>query len=258
MASLSTYLRQTPATAASSAAGPSSITPALGVASQAGDTLLLAVVNTNTGGTITTPAGWTAIQSNVGPTGLDVGLFLLPGIQNPGITSVVVALGGTLGGAVAALFDFVGAAPIGLDATATQSATSNSYANLALAATAQYTQLLFYVCGFAAATLTPSNSADWSGAVGTAVSTTGAPNAQIACFFQITPDDPVPTIGGGLSASVVNQQDIARFNIPGSQVDTVGPGGATFVGTNNNPAGSLQVPQPIAPGNFFSGTTGSF
>jgi len=255
---LSTLLRQAPATAASSAAGPSSIAPSLGAASQPGDTLLLAVVNTNASGTITTPAGWTAIQSNIGPTGLDVGLFLLPGALNSGIQSVTVTLGGTTGGAVAALFNFIGASPITLDTSAIQSATSNSYANLALAATSQYGELLFYVCGFAAATLTPSNSADWSGAIGTAVSTSGAPNAQIACFWQVTPKGITPTIGGGLSASVLNQQAIARFFIPGSNVSPAGPGEATFIGAGGNPAGSLQVPQPQAPGNFFSGTTGSF
>jgi|SRR5215469_2929178 len=262
-------LAQAPGTAASAAASPTSIAPSLTNPSKAGNSLLLVVVATGTP-TITTPAGWTAIQNNVAPAGLAVGLFTLQGLQNNGLQSVTVTITATAGGAVAVLIEFNGTPTLTLDVSGTQSATSNSYGNIALAATSQINELLFYVCGFAAATLTPSNSADFSGAIGTAVSTNGTPNAQVACFFENTQKGVTPTIGGSLSASVVNQQDIARFSIAGSVVPTIGVNGASFVGQSLNPPGIAAgatatqpivvgtAPQPIGQGNFFSGTTGSF
>jgi hypothetical protein len=243
-------------TTGSSAASPSNLTVNLGSPSQAGNSLLLAVAVTGATPSITPLAGWTVVQNNVAPAGLAVGLFLLPGVLNTGINGVIVTVGGTGGGAVAALFEMNGAAPVTQDATATQNGTGTSYGNLALAATSQFNELLFYVVGFAAATLTPSNSADWSAVQGAVVSTNGTPNAQIACFFQNTPRGVTPTIGGSLSASVVNQENIARFSIPGSDIAVNGPGGSVFVGNVGTPAGALQVPQPQGIGNFFSGSIG--
>lgn len=241
------------ATAASAAASPTSITPSLPNPSGAGNSLILAVVATGTP-TITPPTGWTVIQNNVAPAGLAVALFILPGALNTGIQSVAVTLTATLGGAVAALFE-TNATTLSLDTSGTQNGTGTSYGNIGLSGTAQFQQLLFYVCGFAAATLTPSNTTVWSGAVGTAVSTNGTPNAQIACFFQVTANIRSSTIGGSFSASVVNQEDIARFFIPGSDAATNNPTGV-YVGAGGNPAGSLQVPQQQGIGNFYSGSTG--
>ena len=245
-------------TAASSAASPTSIAPSFANPSKAGNPLLLIVVATGTP-TITPPpasGGWQVIQNNVAPAGLAVGVFFLPGSFNVGQQNQTVTIVATAGGAVAVIMEW----PIpsmAVDNSATQNATSTSYANLTIPGTAQLNEILFYVCGFAAATLTPSNGADWNAATGTAVSTNGTPNAQVACFISVVTTAPSNAIGGSLSASVVNQQDAVRFFAPG--VDTFIRGAqGVFVGQSLNPAGSLQTPQPIAPGNFYSGTVGSF
>lgn len=243
------------ATAASSAASPTSIAPSLPAASSAGNPLLLVVVVTGTTA-ITAPAGWTTIQNNAAPSGLQVGVFFLPGTLNTGLQSQSVTITATLGGAVAVLFEWP-VPTMAVDASATQNATSTSYGNLVIAGTAQLGEILFYVCGFSATTLTPSNGADWNAATGTAVSTNGTPNAQVACFISVVTTAQAATIGGTLGASLINQQDAVRFFAPG--VDTITKGAqGSFVGQSLCPAGSLQVPQPIAAGNFNSGTVGSF
>jgi hypothetical protein len=221
--------------------------------------LLLAVVVTGTTPSITTPAGWTAIQNNVAPTGLACGLFLLNGPGNVGITGVTVTVGGSGGGAVAALFNFIGASPATVDASGTQNGTGTSYSNFTVGVALPAGELLFYMVGFAAATLTPSNNAAWSGVLGAVVSTNGTPNAQLGCFIVFNSGQvPFPSLGGSLSASVVNQENQVHLGVPGTFTPVIGPGGATFVGQSLNPAGPLEVPQPIGTGSFYSGTSGSF
>lgn len=243
------------AVAASAAASPTSIQPFLPVPSAAGNPLLLVVVATGTP-TITAPAGWQVVQNNVAPAGLAVAVFFLPGTLNTGLSNQSVTITATLGGAVAVLMEWP-VPSMAVDASATQNATAASYGNLAIPGTAQLNEILFYCAGFAAATLTPSNGADWNPATGTGVSTNGTPNAQVACFISVVTSAQAAAIGGSLSASVVNQEVAVRFFAPGVDTLTRGAQG-NFVGQSLNPAGSLQTPQPIAAGNFYSGTVGSF
>lgn len=209
-------------TAASAAASPASISPALAAASTPGNCLILVVCVTGTAVSITTPAGWTLIQTATIAATLSVAMFVLPNNVG-GITSVAVTVTATGGGAAAAIFEFTGQGPTAtVESSANTTATSNSYANPGLSPLVPAAnELMFYAIGLAAATVTPANSSEWSSVVGAAVSTSGTPNAQIACFWG-NPYDPgigvvlaPPTfnsvIGGSLSASVAHGQVGARF-----------------------------------------------
>lgn len=193
-------------TAASSVASPVSVTPTLGVASTKGNLLLLSVCVTGTTPSITTPAGWTLIQTNA-PSGLVTSLFALS--NNPGgITSVVVTVGGTGGGAVAAIFEFSGMGMVqSIEALTFTTGTSNTYTGVAAAQLPSFpnflNELIFYTIGFAATSLTPANSGEWSAVVGGIASTNGVPNAQIASFWGIQGVESLPVIGGSLGASVI-------------------------------------------------------
>lgn len=206
------------ATAASSAASPTSITPTLAAASTAGNLLIIAVAVTGTSPTITTPTNWASLGAN-SQAGLAFVLYRYE--NNPGgITSVVITVGGTGGGAVAAIFEFQGMTPYKFDTNATQaSAGSTSYANKALAVTTRYNDLLFYATAFAAATLTPSNTNEWSPVIA-AISTNGTPNAQLGCFWGLSVLNSTETMSGTFNASVVNAQTIARYIVAGSQQET--------------------------------------
>lgn len=242
--------------AASNAASPTSIAPSLTNPSKAGNPLLLIVVATGTP-TITPPTNWQVVQNNVAPAGLALGVFFLPGtLNNTGLQSQSVTIVATAGGAVAVLMEWP-VPSMSVDNSATQNGTGTSYGNLTVPGVAQVGEILFYVCAFAATTLTPSNGADWNGVTGTAVSTNGTPNAQVGCFISVQTSAPSNAIGGTLGASVVNQEVSIRFFAPGTDTFNKSAQG-TFVGQSLCPAGSLQVPQPIAAGNFYSGTVGSF
>lgn len=218
--------------AASSAAGPASITPALGVASTAGNLLVLCVTNTNTTGTITTPAGWTLLQSN-SQSGLVSNLYYI--INNAGgITSVVVTLGGTAGGAVASIFEFSGVGGVAVDQNSIAGTTSNAFSAPTIT-TSLTGELCFMHVGYAAATLTPTASGEWSSAIGT-VSTTGAPNAQDSCFWAQSNVGNVPTLTGSFSASVIHAQNLVTFNVLGTMPvvhDSIGGLAGVYVGQFN-------------------------
>lgn len=218
----------------SSAVSPTSITPSLGVASTAGNLLLLTVVVTGNPVSITTPANWTLVSSSTIAGALSVALFMQA--NAPSLTSQAVTITATGGGASASIFEFSGVGPtIQVEASGQANATSNSYGTGLTPATVPFAnELLFYVVGFAAATLTPSNSFEWSGNTAGAVSTGGTPNAQIANFWGISPGNFPSSIGGGFSASVVHGQVEGRFFVQGSDsitLDIVGGNAGIYVPT---------------------------
>lgn len=190
--------------AASAATGPTSISPALTTASKQGNCLVLAVLVTGTTAvSITTPANWTFLANGAQGTVFLLDLFIFP--NNPGgITSVTVTVTATVGNAAAAIFEFSGTGPMTQEKVQGFAQLAiTSYGNQMNPYVPYGNELLFYVAGFNPATLTPANSAEWSSAVGTVVSTGGAPNAQLACFWGNPPASiPNSVIGGSLSASV--------------------------------------------------------
>jgi len=202
-------------TAASAAAGPASITPTFGGASTAGNFLVLIVCVTGTTPSITTPGGWTSIRNNV-TNAIAFGFFIFP--NNPGgITSVAVTVGGTGGGAAAAMFEFTsmpnnisGAEVTGIF---TSVGTPNPIVNVSGGIVPPFiNELVFCALAFAAATVNSNaNTPDLTNSVGNVVSTSGAPNAQLACFWGLSLLN-IPTGGNmTLGTSVAVQFEVARF-----------------------------------------------
>lgn len=250
-------------TAASAVVSPATITPTLGVASTKGNLLIIALVLTGTATAFTLPAGGWANVAQTTPTGLLVNVMTLP--NNPGgITNVAITITATGGGAVATIFEISNSGSGAVESSIASGGTGTSYGPFISGAInqqlADFAEMLMYAVGFAAATLTAANDPSWGAATGTGVSTNGVPNAQLANFFIFTSTQfTQPPIGGSFNASVVNGAVIVRFFVAQSfGIPRGASGGAIYVGAGGNPAGSLQVPQPQAEGNFFSGTTGSF
>lgn len=220
------------ANAASNAAGPASIAPAYGVGTTAGNLLILCVTNTNTTGTITTPAGWTLLQAN-SQSGLISNLYYQ--LSNAGgITTVTVTIGGTAGGAVATLLEFSGIGTATLDQNSIAGTTSNAFTSPTIT-TSLTGELCIMHVGYAAATLTPTASGEWSAPIGT-VSTSGAPNAQDSVFWAVSHIGNVPTLTGALSASVLHAQNLTTFNVLGTLLvvkDNVGGLAGVYVGQFN-------------------------
>lgn len=249
--------RQNFASVATTINSPASITPVLPVASTPGTTLMIvcAVLGAPS---ITPPVGWNVVLNNVAAS-IAIGIFTLP--NNTGnISSVPITISSTNGGAVAAIFEIIGANPILVDVTGTQnSGSSNSYGNIALAATNLSQELFLYAAASVNNTFTPSNSSDWGAALVNLACTGATTNMLLAVFMEVNPIGVTPTIGGGYSVSVSNQQAIARFQIPGSIVtarNLIAGQGGVYVGAGGNPAGTLQVPQGQGTGSFYSGSTG--
>ena len=170
------------ASAASSAASPTSITPTLSGGSTAGNLLILAVCCTGTSPTITTPANWTLQVATVSAT---LALAVFTRINNPGnITAVAVTITATGGGAVASLCEFsrsIVAASV--EATYAFQGAFGSF-GLGPSAPLQIGELTFITFGYQAATLTTGQKTqNMSANVASAVSTNGTPNAQIANFW---------------------------------------------------------------------------
>lgn len=243
-------------TAASTTPAPATITPTLGTASTAGNLLLLAVTVTATSGTpsITTPASWTLLTSQAF-TGQSSALFSRP--NNPGgITAVAVTLSGdTTGGAVATIAEF---SNTGAQSNDFASSTGNTslLTNFFPPVTAVQ-ELSVYSVTLFGNTATYSKTDDFSTVAPMTASTGATSNVQEGMFFAINGGGSTPENIGSISGNQGLILLAARFLTQGGTIGR-GVGGGVFVSTDNNPAGSLQVPQPIAPGNFFSGTTGSF
>ena len=256
---------------ATSTSGPATIVAALGVASTAGTTLFMSVTVTGSTPTVSTPANWTLITNNGNA---PIATYMFARANNPGgITTVTVTLNSdTSGGAVATMFEVANMPPI-LAVEYTQNGQSGSNQNPNLtrnAAIPDVEEFCLYSVGFVStATLSSINTpSDYSGNTSGGTSTVATTNVTLVNRLAINggPSTPTDTLGAGfnpgvgcnLSAAVACAYLLARFLSLASTPIGVGAGGSVFVSNEGNPAGSLQVPQPIAPGNFFSGTTGSF
>lgn len=254
---------------ATSVNSPASITASLASASTAGNLLILAVTVTGATPSISTPAGWTLINSS-GNASIAGALFILP--RNAGgITTVVVTLtNATNGGAAASMFEFsnVNANPPPQEFVQSFALTSSAFPFTgSVSQVQQLSELSFFTCGFQATTtlLGAGTGGDYSGNTAGATSTVATTNVTIVNLFAINAGSGTPTQGGGgispgisLNAAVASAVEFARLALGAGLTIGHGAGESVFVGQSLNPAGSLQTPQPIAPGNFFSGTTGSF
>jgi hypothetical protein len=215
-------------TASSAAASPASIVPTLGVASTAGNLLVLVVCVTGTTPSVTNPAGWTVIRNTVANS-LAMAIYYLPNNAG-GITAVTVTLGGTSGGATATILEYsnIPQAGLVLDAVAYNLNASSATPSTSLSGTiagggqvSQVPELLFACAYFAAATVNSnSNSAELSNSVANGVSTSGAPNAQTAAFWGLGTNQPFEQFTLNLSASVVWQVEMVRFFTSGGQYQT--------------------------------------
>lgn len=243
-------------TAASTTSAPASITPTLGTASTAGNLLLLAVTVTATSGTpsITTPAGWTLLTSQAF-TSQSSALFSRP--NNPGgITAVVITLSGdTTGGAVATIAEFSNTGAQTNDFANSSGSTPNLN-NFFPPATA-IQELSVYAVTLFGNTATYSKTDDFSTIVAMTASTGATSNVQLGMFLAVNGGTSTSENFGSLTGNQGLIILAGRFLTQGASIGR-SAGGGVFVSTDNNPAGPLQTPQPIAPGNFFSGTTGSF
>lgn len=217
-------------TAVTAAAGPASITPTFGGASTAGNFLVLVVCVTGTTPTITTPGGWTSIRNNV-TNSIAIGVFILPNNAG-GITAVAVTLGGTAGGAAASLFEFTGFPAVSINSLeisgiATNAGSVNPKAVVSgNISTPQLNELIFAVVAFAAANVNATaNSFDLANSIGTGVSTSGAPNAQLACFWGTTLFAVVSQVNLTLNASVAWQAEVLRFSTQGQAITYNSVGG---------------------------------
>ena len=247
--------------AATSVNSPASVTPTF-AATQIGSFLILFVVATGTSPTITTPASWTLLVSTSSTT-IAYACFIRP--NNPGgITSVAVTVSATNGGAVAGGIEIATAGNPTEDVPSfnTFNFTGSTFSSFTNPIVTALGELAFFIVGCIggnAITLTSNPGSYVLNASASASSTVATTNAQLAVYqnLSMSTSDQVPagSIAGG-SQPVVNSA--LRFLTSASTPISRGVGGAIAVGQSLNPAGSLQVPQPIAPGNFFSGTTGSF
>lgn len=215
-------------TGVASPATPGSLTPTTG------DLMLLFIGVIGTSPTITTPTNWTPIQTQFGSV-MAIGLYALPaasGAQNPS-----AALGGTVTGWIACMFDFTGQgsssqyeANQGSNVIA---ATSNNVAGFFPSQSLPMTNmLLFYSICRQTATYTPANSGlNWS-ATQQAASANGL---AVDSFWATNPGPgPFPVAGGSLSASVVWKGASAWFNTINAQpvtTDNIGGNLGVYVPT---------------------------
>lgn len=247
-------------TAATSVNSPTSVTPTLGGASTAGNFLFMTVVVTGTSPSITTPASWTLVTGASNAT-FAIAMFSRP--NNPGgITSVAITISATNGGAVATIYEFggIGVAPT-TDLVQSLNFSGTGLTGSQTTPPADLGELEIIVMGVVATSvISTSSQGSFTIITGPTSSTVATTNAQKIDYISLN----IPTQDTGLTNSVTGgAQNIAfaqarYITASSTPLNRGGVNGGIYVGTVNNPAGSLQVPQPIAPGNFGSGTTGSF
>jgi hypothetical protein len=224
-------------TAASSAASPTSINPALSGNATPGNFLVVFVCVTGTSPTITSPTGWIAVRNSVSGS-VAFGMFVLPGctaITGPG----AITVGGTGGGAAASILEFSGMGPsatLDLLTMFNNTSTSPSSTSAATAKPLYTNELLLAGLMFAATTITNTTgtTGEYSTAVASVVSTNGTPNAQIAVYWGVSLSNvTLPNFQATLGASVswlvayvryasLNSQIIQDTNIGGVAGQLVG------------------------------------
>lgn len=180
----------------------------------AGNLLILVIAAVGTNPTIATPAGWTPLRNNAGAT-LSVATFIFPA-NTGGATNPSSALGGTVTGWGAAMFEFSG------QGAASQYETLVGSAILTSAVTGlsnvfpsgqnipQSNMLWFYTVARATATLATANGGlNWS-ASQQAVNANGV---QIDSFWATNPGPgPFPSGAGTLGGAVASNQVGAWFS----------------------------------------------
>lgn len=242
-------------TAASSVASPASITPTLSTASTAGNLLLISVTVSGSSPSAAVPAGWALVSQGT------AGAFqtsVFSRVSNPGgITAVAITLSNdTNGGAVATIFEFSSMGSSTVELVTGTFNTGGASVNLnPLALPADYNELVFLTTGGQSGITTTPADTSFSSVIG-GTSTVATTNVTLSSFWYVAA---VSNTNGLVSFNTnsTNFTILARFlSLASSAISRNAQG--NFVGQSLNPAGSLQVPQPIAPGSFFSGTTGSF
>ena len=233
----------------------------------AGNALLLCVAVGGTNPTISTPAGWAPIGNRTGTAAITTAMFVqvntVGGATNPSVT-----LGGTITGWIATMFEFNNMATNALlignsnfgNAASTNVPNLFSVGNAGnIAGTLlPYLYLLFvYVVARPTATITPNNTGiNWSASQQPIA---GVQGLSMDMYFATSTQEGIyPSVGGTFGASVPSVEIAGWLTTLNSSLTVFGASGQLYVGQSLNPAGSLQVPQPIGQGNFFSGTTGSF
>lgn len=224
----------------STVAAPTSITPALTVASTAGNFLLLVVSVTGTSPTITTPANWSnPVAVGSSPTTL-TDVFIYP--NNPGgITSVAVTVGSTTaGGAVASIYEFSGVSSTLRSSSVTNLFTNNGVGTSGSIQTPNNFQtvdtLAVTVSGRVASTITPTFDSfyTWSTSVQGAVSTGATTNVQQDVYWtEILSSGPLPDFSATYGSSVNHEEIIILFSTLNSfkqNVTSVGGVIGTLVG----------------------------
>lgn len=245
-------------TAATSVNSPASVTPTLAAASKPGNLLIITIIVTGTSPTITTPANWTLIASASNATFAGAVFAILSNAG--GITSVAITISATNGGAVATIYEVAGTG-VKADIASFINYTGTSWGGgVVTPLPTAIGELDITVIGVVATSvISTSSPGDFTTITGPTSSTVATTNAQKIDYIDLNTSTqetgPVGSVTGGSQNIAFGQ---VRFITTNSTLFTRGVGGAIFVGQSLNPAGPLEVPQPIAPGSFFSGTTGSF
>jgi hypothetical protein len=248
---------QAPVTAATSVNSPTSVTPTLGVASAKGNLLLITVFCTGSSPSITTPAGWTLISSAANAVAASAIFAILN--NSGGITAVAITISATNGGAVATIYE-VAATGLLSDTSLENNYNSNLWGSAPFfSLVTEINELDLITIGVIAAnTITTTAQGDFKTITGPTSSTTATTNAQKIDYLSLNcPFPQYDTPGGSVSGGGQNISYLeARFITSQSTPVARGAGGGVFVGNSGNPAGPLQVPQPITYEGSGGGSTG--
>lgn len=239
-------LAQSVVQAATSAASPASIAPALGSGSTQGNDLILLVTASTTSGTATiaTPANWSLLAS-VGLAGIITGaIFAYP--NNPGsITAVTVTLGSDSGGgAVATIAEFNGVGnTVTQDGSALSATGSSAAPTLAPFGTiVSIGALSLYLLSTVTGITSVATSQEWTRFGVFTGSTNATTNAIQGCYWAVNPGPSTPQIGAVVLSGSAGWATLgARQRTQSGGSITQSPAGGTT---------GIYVPQ------FYSGSTG--